>query len=328
MQKEQQKNFFIIEATEEGQKLLHCLIRRLGLSKSLVHRWVRTGQIRLNGKRTQPFERITMGDIIRLPPFALPMAGSVDNTPTSEKHCIKNIAILPLPPLLYEHPHLLVFNKPLGMPIHTGTGHSDSLATRLKQHFYDVPFCPTPAHRLDKDTSGIVLVARSYTALRALQEALQQGTLCKEYLAWVHGIWTHEKVRLLEHHIDKAYTGCIEKVHTLPEEQGKIARCLVQCIQHTKQHSLMHIRLLTGRTHQIRVQMAAEGHPLLGDTKYGGQNIQNGQKLHLHALRISMPHTKIFEELDLANCSIAVLPTWKREQAINTLPLAYQNTDE
>lgn len=273
---------------EAGQKLLQCLQRRLCLPAPLLHRWIRTGQIRLNGCRTKPFDRVIENDDIRLPPFVLAMLASTEAgraNPVPDP----SVEIRSLPPLVHADADMLVFNKPAGLPAHSGTGHeTDSLATRLAVHYAGAAFLPTLAHRLDKDTSGLLLAGRSYVGLRALQDALRDGALIKEYLAWVEGRWPHDGQRLLRHNLAKRHEGVFERMRT---GQGKEAVCTARCLRAERGRSLMHIRLHTGRTHQIRAQLAAEGHPLCGDVKYGGRA---GQPLRLHALRLLLPDGREF----------------------------------
>ncbi len=305
MHKSEQNNILEVQSSESGQKLLQFLVRRLGLPSSLLHRWIRTGQIRVNGNRGKPFILIKTGDAIRMPPFALAMAHSTMPSKNAQEQNIKP-AQSHLPPIVYEDEHLLVFNKPYGLPVHTGTGHLDSLATRLMEHFKQDAFRPTPAHRLDKDTSGIIIVARTYASLRALQDAFEQRNIIKEYIAWVKGIWPHQEKITLQHNLAKSYEGYDEKVRL--QDQGRPSESIVTCLRHEKQSSLMHIRLITGRTHQIRVQLAAEGFPVLGDGKYGP--FQN-QAMRLHALRITLPNTVAFTALGLSSKSFSVLPPWE-----------------
>ncbi len=318
-----ESNILVVHASEGGQKLLQFLNRRLNLSQSLLHRWIRTGQIRVNGGRTKPFLHISENDMIRLPPFALNLLQN-DLAQDLQQQAYARKAIpqsLPLPNTIYNDEHLLVLNKPCGLPVHLGTGHTDSLATRLSEHFCDAPFKPTPAHRLDKATSGVMLVAQSYACLRALQDAFEQRTMCKEYLAWVCGDWPYAEPRLLTHHLGKSYIGDDEKVRILSKDEGKISQCIAFCLHRVNGCSLMQIKLITGRTHQIRVQLAAEGYAVLGDYKYGqNQQVENVDNMYLHALRIVLPHTAIFTALNLQDKNFAAHAPWQGWQAVENIP--------
>lgn len=410
-----------VTEAEGGQKLMQFLLRRLSLPQTLLHRWVRTGQIRRNGGRCKPFDHVQAGDMVRLPPFAPDMHraaledkarrnGPTADAPPSTPAPAPVPALVPakrtepgaqagqaaLPPLVYVSgmdgeraaaasapapaSHLLVLNKPAGLPVHPGTGHSDSIATRLAAHHADAPFRPAPAHRLDKDTSGLLLAASSYSTLRALQDAFRDRRMVKEYVAWVHGHWAGDEPVLLRHHLAKKYVGSDEKMRVLggPAEysktpylaspldsassarpagspafeadedkegkDGKEAVCIVCCLRreadslasphsaHAGTRSLLHIRLVTGRTHQIRAQLAAVGHPLCGDFKYGapaetpspaarGTAAHRARPaprtLYLHSLRIILPDVP---ELAHLPHEFAVLPPWRGRQALRELP--------
>ncbi len=326
----QSNNTLFVHSTESGQKLLQFLVRRLGLSTSILHKWIRTGQIRVQGGRSDAFRRLQEGEAVRLPPFALSMAHSASILSTG-MHC-ENIdsstsatELEALPPPIYKDAHLLVFNKPAGLPVHTGTGHSDSLATRLEHEYATDIFRPTPIHRLDKDTSGIILVARSYTMLRTVQDILKTRTLTKEYLAWVHGLWPHEGVETeLQHFIQKKYHGDDERVRVLSADEGKHATCTVSCLRrYTAQErgisggiSLMRVRLISGRTHQIRVQLGSEGFPVVGDIKYGAPFLNNENPLCLHAFRVTLPKEASIQSLQLQEHSFSALPPWSGRLAV------------
>ncbi len=339
MPESEQKNTIEVHSAESGQKLLQYLMRRLSLPQPLLHRWIRTGQVRVNGGRAKPFMHVQTGDMIRLPPFALSMAHSAtfDKSPATAQpqespQRYKKTSSPPklaqsLPPSVYSDDALTIYNKTSGLPVHGGTGHTDSLVARLEKAFANAPFKPTPAHRLDKDTSGLICVAFSYTALRALQEAFANHSMHKEYLAWVHGSWPHATVQHLSHTLAKKTQGNWEKVQSLSAEdsEGKEAHCIVHCIQRSQAYSLMHIRLLTGRTHQIRVQLAAQGYPIVGDEKYGHKLSQaekaEKKTLLLHSLRITFPATLENTSLaSMANKSFSTLPPWNKPFNINNIP--------
>ena len=252
---------FRVSDAEAGQKLLQCLARRVEATQGELHRWIRTGQVRVNGGRRGPFDRLEAGDELRLPPFARLQAPSSPGNGTR----------LELP-IIWESPDLLVVNKPAGLPTHPGTGHDDSVVTRLHAAMPpEAPFAPTPAHRLDRDTSGVLLVARSYATLRRLNDAFaRHDTISKEYLAWCAGRWDLPSPLRLEDQLEKRADrpGGPERMHAT--STGRQATMDVTVLHATADATLLGIRLLTGRTHQIRVQLASRGHPILGDAKYGG----------------------------------------------------------
>jgi len=195
----------------------------------------------------------------------------------------------PLPDIVAEVPGLLVLNKPAGLPVQPGSGHTDSVTSRLAAHFAHLPFKPTPAHRLDKDSSGLLLAATSYERLRALHEAFARRTLKKAYLVWVEGAWPEDGLCTLRDLLEKAGGPGREKIRS---GQGKEALCEVLCLHREERRSLLRINLLTGRTHQIRAQLSTRGHPVCGDVKYGAHPRRGG--LLPHAFSLELPDGECF----------------------------------
>ncbi len=281
-----------VSRAEAGQKLLNFLERRISAPTADFHRWIRTGQVRVNGARSKPFDRLAEGDMVRVPPFAqrLP-AGSLP----PEK-------VPALPPssrldIVYEDEDILVVAKPAGLPVQGGTGHSDSIAARLAKERARAAFVPAPVHRLDKDTSGLLVAGKTYAAVRLLTDALagrSEERPVKEYLAWVEGSWPQEEPLELHDRLakdDKAQRMVVTK-KTKDENapEGREARCIVTALERRRVHgrdcTLLLIRLLTGRTHQIRVQLASRGYPVAGDPWYGEKGREG---LKLHAFRLTLP---------------------------------------
>lgn len=302
-----------VDRTESGQKLLQFLQRRLNLPPALLHRWVRTGQVRLNGRRAKPFARVAEGDLVRLPPFAGALAAQAGAPGLGASR--PEARALPLPPLVAQLGDILAFNKPSGLPTHPGTGHDDSLSSRLRAHAAGAPFPPTPAHRLDRDTSGILLVAATHAALRELQQAFRERRVAKEYVAWVEGAWPDAAPRLLRSHLRKDGAPGAERVRACTDDEAaapgtREALSIVRPLRIGPDASLVQIRLLTGRTHQIRVQLAEFGHPVLGDAKYGNGRRESCPALCLHALRVTLPDGRALE----------CLPEWSAPYSLDALP--------
>lgn len=274
-----------VDEKESGQKLLRFLERRLKLPSSLLHRWIRTGQIRLNGSRCKPFDRVNQGDIVRLPPFAHSMATELaqneelKEVTTDSAHSIEILDIWN---------DIWAINKASGLPTQSGTGHEDSVASRLAAKSGSDFFKAAPAHRLDRGTSGVLLAGASFEALRALQEEFQKGLIHKEYLAWVKGHWPAQDLILLRHYLRKEKENEMTRMKVLANmaPYAKEALSLVKPVHIEKDKSLLQIRILTGVRHQIRAQLAAMGHPVMGDRKYG-QDL--GEQLLLHSFRIILP---------------------------------------
>jgi 23S rRNA pseudouridine955/2504/2580 synthase len=317
---------------ESGQKLLQFLQRRLGkdVPKAAIMRWIRTGQVRLNKGRVKPFDRLDAGDIVRVPPFhsdtasvhcdshndngATAADGISPNpiVPSATQDGVGRLAKAGLP-VAATAEGLLILRKPAGLPVQPGTGHTDAVTTRLAACFANAPFMPTPAHRLDRDTSGLLLVATSYARLQSLHTLFRnEHAIGKYYLAWVQGDWPDSGPRTLHDTLAKRATSQEpegtgtggrgrEKVlrlntaekHSAAQdnrkgaETAREASCTVVPVLRTGKTTLLAIRLHTGRTHQIRVQLSGRGFPILGDRKYGGPACPQG--MLLHAWKLVLP---------------------------------------
>lgn len=265
-----------VSPAEAGQKLVQYLGRVLGkdLPGSVLMRWIRTGQVRVDGKRAKPFDRLNAGQAVRLPPFA--------EIPQTEQ------SVIPLDlPVLARTDDWLVIAKPVGLPVHPGSGWTDSVQTRLAKSFAGSAFVPSIAHRLDRDTSGVLLVARTHRALTTAHELFKSGGAAKEYLCWVRGRWTlsglHESVEM-EDRLEKSGPEGREKMVRAMGSGGKEARLRATPLVIRPEHALVAVRLFTGRTHQIRAQLSLRAHPIVGDAKYGGGT----PPMLLHAWRLAI----------------------------------------
>ncbi|SKA83602.1 pseudouridine synthase [Desulfobaculum bizertense] len=270
-----------VHSAEAGQKLLQFLMRRLGkdVPKSFIMRIIRKGQVRVDGGRRKPYDRLEQGQIVRVPPIrresAAPAAPAASFTPL---------------PVLYNSGGVLAIEKPAGLPVQPGTGHVDAVSVRLRQQFPDAEFVPTPAHRLDRDTSGVLFCGTSYSALRDLQQGFQDHSIQKFYLAQVHGeipVGTQWEMR---DELQKASApGGKEKMRV---GAGKLALAQLCSLSVNSGVTLVQVQLFTGRTHQIRVQLAARKHPILGDLKYGS-SLSVSLRLHCHRM--------IFGNIDISS---------------------------
>jgi len=258
-----------VTKAEAGQKLCSFLMRRIhGLPKSVAMRWIRTGQVRVDSRRCKPFMRLDPNQDVRLPPYT-EFSPSPENRSREETLASLNI--------IHREKDFLLINKPSGLPIHPGTKITDDLVSRLHAVFADDDFAPTPVHRLDKPTSGVVLIARNYNFLRKMHARWKENRVDKFYLAWVEGRWPEKEEILLQ---DKIYKDKTWKM-TASKDRGKEAQCLATPLWREEDKSLLRIKLLTGRTHQIRAQLSMRGHPIPGDDKYGGKK---ERIMYLHAL--------------------------------------------
>ncbi len=279
--------------------MIRFLQRRLGLPASLLHRWLRTGQIRLNGRRCKPFDLVAEGDMARLPPFAasLRASGALPEPPGQDSG---------LPRLLAATDGIWAFAKPAGLATQPGTGAGESVSAMLARYYAGYYFKPAPAHRLDKETSGILLVGASAKAMRELQAWFREGRAHKEYLAWTVGAWPFSGEKILRH-----YVGGLDRIEArdMPFANGREALCAVRPIETSREKSLLQIRLITGRKRQIRAQLTACGFPVIGDSRYGsGKDLE----LKLHAFRIILPNGLEF------TCN----PPWKGDFSVGKLPCA------
>ena len=323
MHSEKNRQALAVSRAEAGQKLLNFLQRRVEAATGEFHRWIRTGQVRVNGSRAKAFDRVEEGDLIRVPPFAVLLpAGNLpgNGTPNSAAPSApqggsgqKRSSLS----IVYEDEDLLVVAKPAGLPVQGGTGHSDSIASRLAAERADADFVPAPVHRLDKDTTGLLVAGKTYAAVRLLTDALAgRGgeALRKEYLAWVEGRWpfsNEDGPQELHDFLAKDQKAQrMKTVHSDKAEEGQEARCVVTALEtrripegpQGREHTLLLVRLLTGRTHQIRVQLASRGHAIAGDPWYG-EALRDGLKLHAYRLVLPLP--------DGERRQLELLPPWK-----------------
>lgn len=316
-----------VSRAEAGQKLLNFLLRRVDAGKGELHRWIRTGQVRINGKRAGAFDRIEEGDIVRVPPFAVLLPAGSRGHATSflgQEGTVRSSLNV-----VYEDEDVLVIDKPFGLPVQGGTGHRDSVAARLARERAGAGFVPAPVHRLDRDTTGLLAAGKTYAAVRLLTDALagRGGTpLRKEYLAWAEGRWPVAEARELRHFLFK--DSRTQRVRALPAPAaGTVeARCIVTPLEtrtiHDREYSLLLVRLLTGRKHQIRAQLVACGHAVAGDPWYGTDG-RPSFGLKLHAFRLELPLPR--KGLTVLTCP----PQWSFPWEISdSLPeLEYSRTD-
>lgn len=261
---------------ESGMKLLLFLEARLGkgVPRAAIQKWIRTGQVRVDGGRAKPFDRLSAGQSVRIPPHE-PGETAPERLKASG------------PPLeiLYEDAETVVVKKPRGLAAQGGTGLSDSVADRLLAMYAGTGVSPAPVHRLDRETTGILVAGKTHEARRRLSEIFAGREAQKTYLVWVAGRWPEERAVTLSDRLEKAAAGKgLEKVRA---GAGRQALARVRPLRLGERASLLAVELFTGRTHQIRVQLATRGHPVLGDRKYGAP--PHATPLMLHAWRLELP---------------------------------------
>ena len=271
-----------LEIGEEAaaQRIDNFLLRRLkGVPKSHVYQVLRSGQVRVNSGRVKPEYRLQVGDRVRLPPVRI-----AERTAQAPK---------PLGlPVVYEDPALTVIDKPSGVAVHGGSGVSYGVIESLRAERPQAKFLEL-AHRLDRDTSGLLLIAKKRTALVELHRMLREGEVDKRYLAVVKGRWSGPAE--IRESLHKYVTASGERRVSV-KEGGMKAVTKVSVRKSSSDFSLLELQLMTGRTHQIRVHLAHAGHPVLGDDKYGDFELnrkvakEGARRLFLHAERLSLRH--------------------------------------
>ena len=265
----------------DGQRIDNFLTGQLkGVPKSLVYRLLRTGQVRINGKRAKPDARVSGGDTVRIPPVRTAVAGESGPAPRA---MIERV----VQSIIFEDRDFLVLDKPAGIAAHGGSGVAFGAIELLRAARPDETL--ELAHRLDRDTSGVLVLARRRAALTALQELIREGHITKQYLALLHG---HPKRARFDVNVPlrKFDLQGGERMVRVSDD-GKPALTAFKVLGNYADASLAEVTLYTGRTHQIRVHAQHAGHPLAGDEKYGLREFNKAmrafglRRLFLHAAR-------------------------------------------
>lgn len=291
--------FQTISADQAGQRIDNYLLSHLkGVPKSMIYRIIRKGEVRVNKGRVKAEYKLQADDVVRIPPVKV---SAKEHAPISHK--LHQVAQLEQQ-ILFEDEVLLVLNKPSGMAVHGGSGLSFGVIEALRSLRSDARFLEL-VHRLDRDTSGILLVAKKRSALRHLHEQLRNKTIQKEYLALVRGQWqSHCKV--INAPLNKNELASGERIVRV-SEQGKPSETRFSVEERYGQEAtLIKAMPVTGRTHQIRVHTQYAGHPIALDSKYGDQTFDQKMqtfglnRLFLHAYAIRFEHPKSGETLRLS----------------------------
>lgn len=272
-----------ISADQSGQRIDNFLLTRLkGVPKSRIYRLLRKGEVRVNKGRIGPDYRLSADDVIRIPPLRL--AQRTRHVPGSGLRESLDGSIL------YEDDCCLVLNKPSGLAVHGGSGINLGVIEALRAMRSGERRLEL-VHRLDRDTSGCLLVAKTRAALRNLQDQMRERVVEKRYLALVRGAWSRD-VREINAPLQKNTLQSGERV-VRADKDGKRALTRFRLLQRYAKASLVEAELETGRTHQIRVHCLLAGHPLAGDVKYGdavfNKSLRSAglRRLFLHAREIS-----------------------------------------
>jgi 23S rRNA pseudouridine955/2504/2580 synthase len=264
---------------QQDQRLDNFLVTRLkGVPKTLVYRIIRKGEVRVNGRRARPEHKLECGDLVRVPPLRLPVARE-QQQPGWQLQAVLRAAVL------FEDEHILVMNKPSGLSVHGGTGVKQGLIEALRAMYPELPGLEL-VHRLDKGTSGCILLAKTGKARRALMTDFREQAVHKVYHALVQGVWPKDVGTVDASLQRQPERGGERRVEV--DIDGKAARTEFRILKRLHEATLVEARPLTGRTHQIRVHAALVGCPLLGDDKYGkdGSCPAGIRRLCLHAAEV------------------------------------------
>ncbi len=273
-----------VDSDAAGQRIDNFLKRELpGVPKGRLYRLLRRGEVRVNGGRVRAEYKLAAGDEVRIPPVRIDAAGPAPDPRRAD-------ALLDT--VIYEDKRLLVINKPGGVAVHGGSGISHGVVEMLRHARPDLKDLGL-VHRLDRETSGCLVLAKRRSALRALHAQFRSGEVEKHYLALVAGDWQFGEVRI-DAPLSVRHRRQGER-HVVVSEDGKPAATRVSLSRSFRSASLVNCAPETGRTHQIRVHLAHAGHPILGDDRYGDPDLNRAAKqaglerLFLHAQSISFP---------------------------------------
>ncbi|KTA77099.1 23S rRNA pseudouridylate synthase [Aeromonas salmonicida] len=284
---QQQVQLLTIEAEHEGQRIDNFLKTQLkGVPKSLIYRILRKGEVRVNKKRIKPEYKLCPGDEVRVPPVRV---AEKNELPSANLGSIQRLESQ----ILFEDDAMIVLNKPSGMAVHGGSGLSFGVIEGLRALRPDARFLEL-VHRLDRDTSGVLLVAKKRSALRSLHEQLRIKTMRKQYLALVRGQW-QPHVKVVNAPLRKNDLQSGERVVRVSSD-GKPSETRFRIARQFAEATLVECSPITGRTHQIRVHTQHAGHPIACDDKYGEaafdekMRSQGLKRLFLHAWKLTFTH--------------------------------------
>ena len=279
---------------ELGQRLDNFLLKIFkNVPRTRIYRIIRKGEVRINKKRCKPDYKLKLGDQIRVPPIRNDQ--NPDQAAIISDSWLRQIEAS----ILYENKHLIIIDKPSGLAVHSGSGVDYGVIDIMRKLRPESDM--ELVHRLDRDTSGCLLLAKNRQALLALQRCVMDDSLNKIYLAVVKGIWPENKVEIK--HSLKKMTMTNGERRVFVDSGGQKAFTRILQAEPGKLFSLLTIQLLTGRTHQIRVHCQAEGHEIAGDNKYGDREFNRNMKklgikrLMLHASRLELPKTDFNDEI-------------------------------
>ncbi len=288
--------FVKIDESAEGQRIDNFLLRHFkGVPKSHVYRLLRTGQVRVNKGRVDAAHKLGLGDEVRIPPVRM---GEPVTAPVAAALGANRL----LPHILYRDEAMIILNKPAGMAVHGGSGVSLGVIEQLRAELPECRFLEL-AHRLDRDTSGALILACKRSALVRLHDMFREGRINKRYLTLVRGHWVRpvQHVELALH----KYLNADGERRVMVHADGKAAHTVFRLQASWPDFALLEAELKTGRTHQIRVHLAHSGFPIAGDDKYGDYALNHElarsglKRMFLHAWRIALQHPLTGDPIEL-----------------------------
>ena len=288
-----QIQYIEIDDSSEDQRIDNFLFKLFkDVPKNHIFKIIRNGEVRVNKKRIKTLYKLKINDVVRIPP--IDFIEKKEKTPSTAFK----------PEIIFEDEWLLVVNKPNGLAVHGGSGIDFGLI-ELMRHLNPEHRFLELVHRIDKNTSGIIVIAKKRSALKLMQELFRNKKIKKNYLVAVKGNWDLQKKEVILR-LEKKQTPEGHHVNVVEDPlKGKLSKSIFYLVKKTPHKSLLSAQIITGRTHQIRVQLAFLGFPVLGDDKYG--DFALNKKLHssglkrmfLHAHKLSFTHPFIEEKVEL-----------------------------
>lgn len=282
----------VIDEAAEGQRIDNYLMRVCkGVPKSHVYRILRSGEVRVNGGRVSQTYKLRLGDEVRIPPIRVAEPASGAKAPAGKAL-----------PVVYEDDALLVVDKPAGKAVHGGSGVSFGVIEQLRAQRPEARMLEL-AHRIDRETSGLLIVAKKRSALKVLHDMMREGRMEKRYLTLVSGVWRNPVQHIRQPLFKYLLPDGERRVKVSPE--GKPSHSIVRRVRGWRRFTLLEVELRTGRTHQIRVHLAHLGFPLCGDDKYGDfalnkvLQVEGLKRMFLHAARLGFEHPLTGERIEL-----------------------------
>lgn len=310
-----------VDEESDGQRLDNFLMRHLkGVPKTHVYRIIRSGEVRVNKARADAQDRVKAGDVLRVPPVRMAEPASAE-----EKAAVPAREF----PVLFEDAAFLAIDKPAGVAVHGGSGVSFGVIEQLRRARPQAPLLEL-VHRLDRETSGVLLIAKKKSALKSLQEQFRERETGKTYLALVTGTWPQRK-KVIDLPLHKYLLADGERrVRVVPADDPDGMRSITLVQRRTTGRlpaaqageltgqalSLLEVTIKTGRTHQIRVHLSHAGHPIVGDDKYGDFELNRQfqklglRRMFLHAWRLALRHPVSGEMLQLEAALPPELAPW------------------